>query len=132
MLTETWDKYINANILTLNNAQLKNGTIQDMVESLNTEYSWFHTRRISYLFDDESTKETLIEFTRDPTGWKNAKIGDIMVEQFSSARNDLPVGRVVPSSMTKLISNTTHIESVNLTIQKIWEANSPCDPDKTL
>lgn len=135
MLTETWDKYKNANKGTLTNAQLKNGTIQDMIETLDTKYSWFYTRRVSYLFDDESAKQTLIEFSKNPTDWKNAKIGDLMVEWFSTKRTDLPVGRIVPTGIQSLIAGITNNErliSVQKNIQKIWEDNAPCDPEMTL
>ncbi len=135
MLTETWDKYKNANKVTLTNAQLKNGTIKDMIESLDTEYSWFYTRRLSYQFDTESGQQSLIEFAQNPNEWKNAKIGDLMVEWFSSQREDLPVGRTVPNTIKNLVASvdTDRLESMKINIQKIWEANSPgCDPEKTL
>ncbi len=135
MLTETWDKYKNANKVTLTNAQLKNGTIKDMIDSLDTEYSWFYTRRVSYLFDETSKQQTLIEFAKNPNEWKNAKIGDLMVEWFSSERDDLPAGRTVPNSIKNLVASidTLPLESMKINIQKIWEANGPgCDPEKTL
>lgn len=134
MLRETWDKYKNAHKGTLNNAQLKNGTIKDMIESLDTEYSWLYARRISYLFDDNTKQDMLIEFTKNPTGWKNAKIGDLMAEWFSSTREDLPVWRIVPNSIKNLVASvdTLPLKSMKINIQKIWEANAPCDPEKTL
>lgn len=134
MLRETWDKYKNAHKRTLNNAQLKNGTIKDMVESLDTEYSWFYTRRISYLFDAESKQETLIEFAKNPNEWKDAKIGDLMVEWYPK-RRDIPAGRVVPIHIKNLIANINNNAreaSVRKNILKIWESEAPCDPDKTL
>ena len=134
MLRETWDKYKMANKGTLTSAQLKNGTIKNMIESLDTEYSWFYTRRVSYLFDDETAQETLIEFAQNPKEWKNAKIGDLMVEWFASTRWDLPVGRTIPNSIRILVASidTNRLPSVENNIQKIWEANAPCDPEKTL
>lgn len=134
MLRETWDKYKNAHKRTLNNAQLKNGTIKDMVESLDTEYSWFYARRVSYLFDDESGQQTLIEFAKNPNEWKDAKIGDLMVEWYPN-RPDIPAGRVVPIHIKNLIAsinNNAREASVRKNILKIWEAEAPCDPDKTL
>jgi len=82
MLTETWKKYIDANP-AVTNAQLKNGTIQQMIDSLDTNYGWFNKAiRPAYWFDEESKEETLIEFTKNPTGWKEAKIGDLMTIWF--------------------------------------------------
>lgn len=78
MLTETWKKYIDANP-AVTNVQLKTGTIQNMIETLDTDYKWFNkVWRPAYYLNEESKEETLIEFTKNPTGWKNAKIGDLM------------------------------------------------------
>lgn len=58
-----------------------------------------------------------------------------MVEWFSgSNREDLPVGRTVPQSIDTLVGNIhgDRLESVQKSIQKIWEENAPCDPEKTL
>lgn len=91
MLQETWDKYKNANKNTLTNAQLKNGTIKDMIDSLDTDYGWFNKSiRPAYWFDEESKEETLVEFAKHPNEWKDTKIGDIMVTWFGSGTDALP------------------------------------------
>lgn len=149
MLTETWKKYIDANP-AVTNAQLKNGTIQQMVDSLDTNYSWFNKAiRPAYWFDEESKEETLIEFTKNPTEWKEAKIGDLMTIWYWSwpdARPDIrALSRVPASSAVALVNamlpapgtnpatGNNRTESVKKTIVSIWEANGPgCDPDKTL
>jgi hypothetical protein len=150
MLTETWKKYIDANP-AVTNAQLKNGTIQQMIDSLDTNYGWFNTAiRPAYWFDEESKEETLIEFTKNPTGWKEAKIGDLMTIWFwlwqPGAKNDIiALNRVPASSAIALVNSilplpgtnpatgNNRTEAVKKTIVKIWEANGPgCDPEKTL
>lgn len=136
MLQETWTKYREANEATLTDTQLQKGKMRDMVDDLDTKYSWFNkVWRPAYWFDEASKEETFVEFTKNPNWWKNAKIGDLMVEWFSgSNREDLPVGRTVPQSIDTLVGNIhgDRLESVQKSIQKIWEENAPCDPDKTL
>lgn len=140
MLQETWDKYKNANKNTLTNAQLKNGTIKDMIDSLDTDYGWFNKSiRPAYWFDEESKEETLVEFAKHPNEWKDTKIGDIMVTWFGSGTDALPDvralwNRVINQNIPTLISSIDpdRIPSVKKNIQKIWEANAPCDPEKTL
>ena len=140
-----------ANKESLTNAQLKNGTIQVMIESLDTDYKWFNkVWRPAYWFDEASKEETLIEFTKNPTGWKNAKIGDLMTVWFPQRRdvralNPLPplLARIPSTEVVTLTNNLSsgntpagqngkREKSVKATILKIWEANAPCDPELTL
>lgn len=67
MLQETWTKYREANEATLTDTQLQKGKMRDMVDDLDTKYSWFNkVWRPAYWFDEASKEETFVEFTKNP------------------------------------------------------------------
>lgn len=135
MLQETWNKYKEGQWTSLTHEGLKNGTIKDMIDSIDVTYGWYSKLWRPAYWANESEKTTaLTEFTKRPKKWKDTKIGDLMVGWFSGSRTDLPTGWTVQSKTTNLIWTIPagKLDAMKNIITKIWEDNAPCNPETTL
>lgn len=75
MLKETWNRYKEAQGTSLTHAQLKDGTIKDMIDSIDTQFGWFSKLwRPAYWVGEEDKLKALSEFTKRPKRWEKTKI----------------------------------------------------------